>query len=246
MKKVIISPPFGNYIERDWATSVKGTFTLNRRWGLWWRVLTTLRKTEGGWINDIGLRNKGIKNVSYKKLSRDNQIISIAGTSGSEWMQLIDHLSTDTLNTPTPLWTELNVSCPNVTCDADVSIFWMAVSQLENVCVKVAPTHSGCLVIEHAYRAGIRTVHIGNSHPTKRGGESGLLAKTAALNSIAWAKDKYPDLTIIGGGGIYTPRDARDYRDAGVDHYSLSTIWFTPSKVEAVKEEIYEADGSTP
>ena len=54
------------------------------------------------------------------------------------------------------------------------------------------------------------------------------------------------DLTIIGGGGIYRPRDVRDYRDAGVDHYSLSTIWFTPSKVEAVKEEIYEADGITP
>ena len=180
MKKVIISPPFGNHIERDWATSVKGTFTLNRRWGLLWRMLTTLRKTEGGWVNDIGLRNKGLKNVRKKKLSRGNQIISIAGLSGSEWMDAIEYI------TPfNPEWIELNVSCPNVTCNADVNIFWMAVSQLQNVCVKVAPNYSGRLVIEHAHRAGIRTIHIGNSYPTNRGGESGLLAKQPALDSIA-------------------------------------------------------------
>lgn len=238
MKKIIISPPFGNHIERDWATSVKGTYTLDRRWGLWWKTLTTLRKTKGGWVNNIGLRNKGLRNLKARKY--DNQILSVAGLSGGEWMHIIDHLTPHS-----PNWVELNVSCPNVTCDADVNIFWMAVNQLENVCVKVAPTMLGCDSIDAAYRAGVRTFHIGNSWPGQHGAGSGAIAKEHALGVINWAKSKYYDITIIGGGGIYTPQDVRDYRNAGVDHYSLSTIWFTPWKVRAVKEEIYEAESDS-
>ena len=239
MKPIIISPPFGNYIERDWATSVKGTYTLDRRWGLLWKVLTTLRKTEDGWVNKIGLRNKGLRNVKHLELK---EMVSVAGLTGGEWMHIIDHLS----EAP-PLWTELNASCPNVNIiyPADTNIFWMAVNQLPNVCVKIEPTTRGTNTIEEAYRAGVRTFHISNSYPTQRGGESGTRLKAHSLQLIDWIKRKYYDITIIGGGGIYTPQDVRDYHNAGVDHYSLSTIWFTPWKVQAVKEEIDAIIGNT-
>ncbi len=242
MKKAIISPPFGNYIERDWATSVKGTYTLDRRWGLWWKVLTTLRKTKKGWVNRIGLRNKGLKNLNFVKL-QDENILSVAGITPSEWMDVIEFLDKQ----PIPHYIEVNAMCPNTgTQGADFNIFWMAVSSLNaKICVKVTPTYRGTVTIEEAYRAGVRTFHISNSYPTERGGLSGPRIKSSALHLINWTKSKYYDVTIIGGGGIYTPQDVRDYRDAGADHFSLSTIWFTPSKVEAVKEEIYEANGST-
>jgi len=57
-----ISPPFGSYIEIPNITSIKGSFTLYAREGLFRQILYTLRYVPKykGWVNKIGLRNKGI------------------------------------------------------------------------------------------------------------------------------------------------------------------------------------------
>ena len=57
-----ISPPFGNYLDLNHITSIKGSFTLFPRPGLISRVIFTLRYSfiNEGWINKIGLRNPGI------------------------------------------------------------------------------------------------------------------------------------------------------------------------------------------
>ena len=73
-----ISPPFGNYIHLPCTKSITGSFTLDERPGLFMQIIKTLRYSfeHKGWINKIGLRNKGIdwalKNVDHSK------IISIA------------------------------------------------------------------------------------------------------------------------------------------------------------------------
>ena len=62
---LFISPPFGNYISLQGTTSVKGSFTLEERTGLLKQIVSTLRYSffYSGWVNKIGLRNKGIKSI---------------------------------------------------------------------------------------------------------------------------------------------------------------------------------------
>ena len=83
---LFISPPFGNYLNLPYTTSIKGSFTLKERPGLFFRILKTLRysKLNKGWINKIGLRNKGINYAVEKFNSKSyfnfykKSIISIA------------------------------------------------------------------------------------------------------------------------------------------------------------------------
>ncbi len=57
-----INPPFSNYIQLPYITPIKGSYTLEPRNGLFMQVLKTLHYSfqHHGWVNKIGLRNKGI------------------------------------------------------------------------------------------------------------------------------------------------------------------------------------------
>ena len=61
---IFISPPFGNYIHLPQTMSVKGSYTLEPRLGLFSQIFKTLRYVnymgKYTWINKIGLRNPGI------------------------------------------------------------------------------------------------------------------------------------------------------------------------------------------
>jgi len=103
MKPLIISPPFGNYINVDWATSVAGTYTVNRRGGLIWSTIKTLRPSRYGWVNRVGLRNPGINSVKFNQ----DKIYSVTGFDDDEWKYLLDAM-------PKGLMVELNIGCPNV------------------------------------------------------------------------------------------------------------------------------------
>jgi len=58
---LFISPPFGNYIHLPYMKSIKGSYTLNYRPWLFSQIIKTLRYTDKGWVNKIGLRNKGLE-----------------------------------------------------------------------------------------------------------------------------------------------------------------------------------------
>ena len=77
---LFISPPFGNYINLPNTISIKGSFTLEPRTGLFTQIIKTLRYSfkHQGWINKIGLRNKGIDWALLKYKNRKDIIISIA------------------------------------------------------------------------------------------------------------------------------------------------------------------------
>ena len=77
---LIISPPFGNIINLDYATSVCGTYTAQKREGMYFRYLKTLRPVykngKNGWRNSIVLKNPGIANLNSSKVN--GKILSIA------------------------------------------------------------------------------------------------------------------------------------------------------------------------
>ena len=78
---LFISPPFGNYIHMPNTMSIKGSYTLNERKGLFSQILKTLRfklyDGEYRWINKIGLRNPGI-DYGIKHYNANTDIVSIA------------------------------------------------------------------------------------------------------------------------------------------------------------------------
>ena len=228
LKRFIISPPFGNYIKPDWATSVSGTFTLEPRPGLVWNTIKTLRPIKGGWVNKIGLRNRGIDNANF----RDNELCSIADhTGGNAWLQICEKI-------PKGQMVEINASCPNVghySISSDVLAIFAA--KFRCVVVKVPPTEEGMFMVVKAHKAGINTVHLCNTIPVPGGGESGQRLKTLSLKMVEETKQLFPEMKVIGGGGIYTKQDLKDYENAGADHFSLATIWFTPWKVKRLFDE---------
>lgn len=231
LKKFLISPPFGSYIERDWATSVVGSFTLEKRPGLIKQTIKTLRPIKGGWVNSIGFRNKGIKNVDFNILDdKDSRLISIAGIGGdSDWRQMANQI-------PNECMVEINVGCPNVgSYSIARSIILEYVDKFNLVTLKIPPTQEAMTMAINSYKhCGIKYVHISNTIPTERGGESGKRLKDLNIPFIKHMKLMLPDINIIGGGGIYSPQDLIDYKNAGADYYSLATVWFTPWKIKKI------------
>lgn len=229
IKKFFISPPFGNYIKRSWATSVNGTYTLHRRSGLIRQIIKTVRPIKGGWVNKIGFRNPGIKSI---KKFKEGQIYSIAGLSIDEWDGLYDIVPASTM-------IELNVSCPNVgETNINYEIFKKFAAKYKWISVKVPPTDKVGELISTAYWAGIRIFHLCNTIPVEQGGESGERLKEKVIPIITEMKMLFPNMIIIAGGGIYGPTDIEDYKKAGADYFSLATIWFTPWKVLGIKNKI--------
>ena len=67
--QLFISPPFGNYLGFLPNTyAIYGSYTLNPRPGLFSQIIKTLRydSSAKGWVNKIGLRNKGIDYMIHK------------------------------------------------------------------------------------------------------------------------------------------------------------------------------------
>jgi len=85
VRPLIISAPFGNYIQPPGATPTLGTFTLADRPGRVRRVLATVRyyRRLGAWVNKIGLRNPGIdwlvQRVESDGINVADKLVSIHG-----------------------------------------------------------------------------------------------------------------------------------------------------------------------
>ena len=106
-KYVFYFPPFGNYIQLHHTISIYGSFTLEPRPGLWSQICKTLRYSfrYNAWVNQIGLRNKGI-DWALKHVP-NNHIISVAIMHPHEIKPLSQKI-------PCTTNIELNISCPNV------------------------------------------------------------------------------------------------------------------------------------
>ena len=223
MKNFLISPPFGSYITHSKCTSVYGTYTLHKR-GSWakrlYRAIRTIRPIKNGWVNNIGLQNPGIKSV--KKFDPE-KIYSIASIQPEEWDRLIGYI-------PPNIIVELNLSCPNLEQKTDIDDQQVIdyLHKFPVVIFKLSPTNEIYNQGDRLVGLGAQYLHIANTLPTNRGGESGERLKEFSLKTIKNVRSKYSGIKIIGGGGIYSDKDIELYKNAGADYFSLATIWFKP------------------
>jgi len=218
--KFIISPPFGNYVGHENATRVVGSFTLHPRPDLVKQTLKTLRPIKNGWVNKIGLRNKGIENVKW----REDRIHSLAPIKEGDW-EIFQNII------PNDYAIEINLGCPNVNHNGMISNNALLgfIKKCSFVSMKLPPTSLAHYHIEEGLHAGIRYFHMCNTIPVEAGGESGQRLKKRSLELIRGVRKEFGNgFNIIGGGGIYSIDDVIEYEKAGANHFSLATIWFKP------------------
>ncbi len=230
MRPLIISAPFGNYLQPPGATATLGAFTALPRPGRWWRTLRTLRPYPrlGAWVNRIGLRNPGIDWLAARahsgKVALSDKLINIHGFSDSDWSTLLHHIAE-----LKPLALELNLSCPNVgPLDFPSWLFDRALAASSATIVKLPPINYHNIV-HHALAAGVRAFHCCNTLPVPAGGMSGKPLMPLSLRCISDLRSlSHHPLSIIGGGGITTPDDITAYADAGATHFALGTMLIHP------------------
>jgi len=237
-----ISPPFGEYISTSYTTSIRGSFTLYPRYGLFLRVIQTLRYSfkYRGWVNDIGLRNKGIDYAlqTYK----NGEVISIAILEKSDISEFRKKI-------PSYVDLEINISYPNIEGKSEdigreLSSF---LNEKRKWCIlKVSPITPLSEIAEY-YDRGFRQFHLSNSYPLKEleegatsGGVSGRIVKVNNSLNILMLRNQFPDVEIIGGGGIRGKGDIEWYHSLGANHFSFSSIHFSPFSAFLLYREIKE------
>ena len=216
-----INPPFSNYINLPYLTQIKGSYTLYPRDGLFKQIIKTLRYDfiNHGWINKIGLRNKGI-DYSLKNYN-NNQSISIAILHENEIPIFLNKIPHDTN-------IEINISCPNAEKKMISDGLQPFLNQKRKWCIiKLSPICNK-KTIDNFYNAGFRQFHCSNTLPTSNGGLSGKSLITYNENLIKYISNKYKDTTIIGGGGITKWNDIQKYKSFGAQHYSFPSVVFCP------------------
>lgn len=218
---LFISPPFGNYISLPYTKSIKGSFTVEEREGLFKQILTTLRYSYkyNGWVNKIGLRNPGI-DWAIQKYTPDD-ILSIAILKPTDVDIFLKTL-------PKNQNIEINVSCPNV----KENLFNHNIDQFINkhrewCIVKLSP-HTTKEEIDTLYAYGFRQFHCCNTIPVPEGGLSGSSIIPYTMDKINYINSKYTDTTIIAGGGVRNISIAQMYMSSGAHHVSASSIMFNP------------------
>lgn len=231
IEPMVISAPFGNYIQPRQTTATLGTFTVAERPGRVWRVIKTVRYYPGikTWVNKIGLRNPGmpwlVKQVELGRKDVSDKIISVHGFSDEDWTSLLGDIAK-----LKPLAVELNMSCPNVgAIEWPLSLFDDALATGVEVIVKLPPVRYE-LMAKQAMEAGVRLFHCCNTLPVPHGGLSGKALMPVSLACIGELRG-WPggsELRIIGGGGVTSVQDIDAYVDAGVEHVALGTKTMNP------------------
>ncbi len=234
LPRLVVSAPFGNYVQPKGAIATLGTFTAKRRPGRLWRILRTVRYYPRlrAWVNRIGLRNPGIDWLSERvrggRIDVSDKLVSVHGFTADEWWWLLDAIAA-----LGPLGVELNMSCPNVgEIDWPDALFSRAVATGVPVVVKLPPIRYEEM-FARSLRAGVRTFHACNTLPIAAGGLSGQPLKPVALQCIRRLFESVPEdvrgqLRILGGGGIRAAADVDEYADHGVHAVAVGTKVMNP------------------
>jgi len=219
MQRIILSPPISNLISIPGTSRILGSYTLEPRRGIW-RNLTTLRLTEGGCYNKVGLRNPGIKNFNK------SGIVSLAGFSIPDFECMLSRLA----HHPKVEAVEFNISCPNASVvPIDRDVIALATRLFGKPIIKV-PHMADLRFLLELIDMGDIILHVSNSKATPRGALSGKELVSANLTTIRKIFKLRPDTEIIGGGGIYDLETLERYMNAGADYFSLSSVLYNPYK----------------
>ena len=234
------------------------------------RATPRMAETPSGMLNSIGLQGPGIDSFIEHDLAwladrGARTIVSIAGGSVDEYGKLASKLRT----APGVDGIEVNISCPNVdnrnqvfACDpATAANVIQAVRRNTDprtpIMAKLSPDVTDIVAIaESVVRAGATGVSVINTllgmvinTDTMRphlagvtGGLSGPAIRPVAVRCVWQIRQAFPDLPILGMGGVRTGEDALEFILAGANAVSVGTVVFNdPSSPMRVHNELEQA-----
>lgn len=233
------------------------------------RPTPRMAETPSGMLNSIGLQGPGIESFIERDLSWLNErgattIVSIAGETADEYGRIAQKLRS--VGGFAAL--EVNISCPNVAdrgqvfaCQADsAAAVIQAVRRNSDgrvpIIAKLSPDVTSIVEIaDSVVRAGASGVTLINTTlgmvintKTMRpalagitGGLSGPAIRPIAVRCVYQVRQAFPQLSIIGTGGIRTGHDALEMILAGANAVSVGTAIFNdPSAPMRIHQELQE------
>ena len=231
------------------------------------RPTPRMAETPSGMLNSIGLQGPGIESFIEHDLAwlRDNgvtTIVSIAGNNVEEFGYLASRL----VNEPGIAALEVNISCPNVESRGQVFACnpFSAAAVIETVrsvwtnpapiLAKLSPDVTDIVEIASSVvAAGVDGVSMINTllgmvidvdqmKPVlggKTGGLSGPAIRPVAVRAVYQVHAAYPQLPILGMGGVRTGHDALEFLAAGASAVSVGTVVFgDPSAPWRIADEL--------
>ena len=219
----------------------------------------------GAMMNSVGLQGPGVQGWIDDELPALRKagarvVVSIWGRTSDEYGEAAEALAPiqDELTA-----VELNVSCPNLkdgkkmfahTCEGAASVVEATKALTVARWAKLSPTVSNIAEIAGAAaEAGADAVTLTNTliglvlDPKTGapvlggggGGVSGPAIRPVALRAVFDVASAYPDLPIVGVGGIATAEDAVQYLRAGASAVQVGTANFAdPRATMRIKDEL--------
>jgi dihydroorotate dehydrogenase (NAD+) catalytic subunit len=231
------------------------------------RPTPRMAETPSGMLNSIGLQGPGVEafvatDLRWLREHGIRTIVSIAGGSVQEYRRIAQRLRHE----PGIAAIEVNISCPNVESRGQVFACdpFSAASVVQGVrqhtpaevpvLAKLSPDVTDIVAIARAVReAGADGVSMINTllgmvidPDTMRpmlggmtGGLSGPAIRPVAVRAVWQVHAAYPDLPILGMGGIRTGQDAFEFLLAGASAVSVGTAVFNdPSALARISAEL--------
>lgn len=209
-------------------------------------------ETPSGMLNAIGLQNPGVAAFCDRELpwlvqQKVPVIASIVGHSVEEFMRVADRLR----NAPGVVAIEINISCPNLAdrsqmFSSDPDATGAVVRGVQRVAsqpvfTKLSPDVTDVIEIARAaVRAGTYGLSVMNTTlgmaidtqtfrpklSTLTGGLSGPAVKPIAIRCVYQVSRAFPEVPIIGQGGIWTGEDVAEFMLAGAWAVAVGTANF--------------------
>jgi len=234
------------------------------------RPTPRMAETPSGMLNSIGLQGPGIDRFLETDLEWLNNrgattVVSIAGSTVDEYGKLASRLRP----APGVAGIEVNISCPNVdnrglvfACQAETAASVIQVVRRNSdprmpIFAKLSPDVTDIVsIVEAVVRAGATGVSLINTllgmviNPDtmrphlagQTGGLSGPAIRPVAIRCVWQVREAFPDLPIIGMGGIRSGIDALEFILAGANAVSVGTVVFhDPSSPLRIHEELQRA-----
>lgn len=189
-----------------------------------------LQKIPGGWRNNLAWWNAGIDywiNCIYPQLKGITIIANIGGFTIEDYLLLIEKLN------PLDIAAiEENISCPNVKRPlendhrAQKELFALSRKTSKHpLIIKLGVCSDYLYTARLAEECGYNAISAINTVPIVGGGYSGPGIKPIALRAVIELK-KMTNLPIIGGGGVSSWKDCREFLAAGADAVSCGSVFF--------------------